>query len=262
MTNTTTSTEPLTTGWEADLPVADTLLRRFVHNHADRLARAAEAGGGRTESCAAALFADLPCAFPFDNAVVLLRPPTAVDLAAVTARAKNFFPAGRPWVLLSMWPTPDLSALGLRLVGHPPLMLRTPGPWPAPPAELRIVEVRDAAAEVRFARTLADAYPISPAPDTTTGRHEAEMRLFIGEVAGQPVGVAGAAVAHGLVEIDRVAMLPHARRRGYGTALTAAAGAVASHLPAVLLATDPGRPVYHRLGFIDLFRATIWEVRP
>src|SRR5882672_10395951 len=130
----TAASTALTTGWEADLPIADTVLRRFVFAHADRLCRLAACTGGRTESWAGARLVDLASPVPFDNAAVLLRPPTAVDLATVAARARSFFPAGRAWVLFSAWPTPDLSALGLRLVGHPPLMLRPAGPWPAPPA--------------------------------------------------------------------------------------------------------------------------------
>jgi len=73
----------LTTGWEADLPIADTVLRRFVFAHADRLCRLAACTGGRTESWAGARLVDLASPVPFDNAAVLLRPPTAVDLATV-----------------------------------------------------------------------------------------------------------------------------------------------------------------------------------
>lgn len=262
MTVTTTPATSSTTGWETDLPVGDTLLRRFVFAHSDRLARTAQACGGRTESSAGAVFADPASSFPFDNAVVLLRPPTAVDLATLTAQARTFFPADRPWVLLSVWPTPDLSALGLRLVGHPPLMFRPPNPWPAPPPELDIIEVHDAVGEATFSRTLTAAYPVSPVSGASPDRHGAELRLFIGQVNGETVATASAAVTYGLVEIDRVATLLNARRRGYGAALTAAAGALAPDLPAVLLASDAGRPVYQRLGFLELLRATMWEVQP
>jgi hypothetical protein len=37
----------LTTGWEPDLPVGDTVLRRFVYAWADSLAGPVEAVGGR-----------------------------------------------------------------------------------------------------------------------------------------------------------------------------------------------------------------------
>jgi predicted GNAT family acetyltransferase len=76
------------------------------------------------------------------------------------------------------------------------------------------------------------------------------------------VSVAGAAVNHGIVEVDWVATLPQARGRGYGAALTMAAAGIAPGLPALLLASDAGRPVYQHLGFIDLLRTTMWEVQP
>lgn len=259
----TATSAALTTGWEADLPVGDTVLRRFVFAYADRLAQRAACVGGRTESWVGARLVDLASPVPFDNAVVLLRPPTAVDLATVTARARSFFPAGRAWVLLSAWPTPDLSALGLRLVGHPPLMLRPAGPWPGPPAQLAVHPV-DTPARLRdFERTLGAAYPLPiAAGDLDPGLLDAPVSLFVGYVGSDPVGVAGAAANHGVVEIDPVAVLPQARGRGYGAALTAAAAAIAPDLPAVLLSSDAGRPVYQRLGFLELLRTTMWEVHP
>ena len=111
---------------------------------------------------------------------------------------------------------------------------------------------------------LAAGYPV-PAGDVPVaepGIVGSVVRLFLGSVAGRAVGVAGSAVHHGLVEVDWVAVLPEARGRGYGAALTAAAAAVAPDLPAVLLASDDGRPTYRRLGFIDLFRVTMWEHPP
>jgi hypothetical protein len=50
-----------------------------------------------------------------------------------------------------------------------------------------------------------------------------------------------------------------ARGRGYGEAVTWAATQVGSGLPAVLIASDPGRPVYERMGFVALSRWTFWH---
>jgi hypothetical protein len=63
----------LTTGWEPDLPVTDSLLRQFVFSYADRTAWMARALGGRTDRDADAALADLGSPFLFDNAVVLLQ---------------------------------------------------------------------------------------------------------------------------------------------------------------------------------------------
>jgi GNAT superfamily N-acetyltransferase len=253
----------LITGWEPDLPVADTLLRRFLFAYADRIERMARRSGGRTEGSDDARFADLASPFHFDNAVVLLRPPPLTDLVGVIARARAFFPPTRPWVLLSAWPTPDLSELGLRLVGHPPLMFRLPAPLPSPPAELQVVEVDGPARLGDFERTLIAGFPFPGADGATIfdPRQLGEVvRLFVGYLGERPVSVAGAAVGHGVVEVDWVATMPSARGRGYGGALTAAAVGVAPELPAVLLASDPGHSVYRSLGFIDLLRCTMWEV--
>jgi GNAT superfamily N-acetyltransferase len=256
----------LITGWESNLPVADSLLRRFLFAYADRIDRMARRSGGRSERSDDARFVDLASPFHFDNAVVLLRPPTDIDLEAVIARARAFFPPTRSWVLLSAWTTTDLSELGLRLVGHPPLMLRLPAPLPFAPAELRVVEVDGPARLGDFERTLIAGFPISAGADGAAIFDPRQLgdvfRLFVGYVEESPVSVAGAAVGHGVVEVDWVATLPSARGRGYGGALTAAAVAVAPDLPAVLLASDPGRSVYRRLGFIDLLRCTLWEAHP
>jgi GNAT superfamily N-acetyltransferase len=255
----------LITGWEPGVAITDTLLRRFVFAYANRIAAMAERSGGRTDGDADARFADLASPFLFDNAVVLLRPPPLRNLDALIARARAFFPPTRPWTLLSAWPTPDLSELGLRLVGHPPLMFRPPTPLPSPPPELRVVEVDGPLRLADFERTLIAGYPIPQDAGSTIFdlRQLGEVvRLFVGYVGEEPLSVAGAAVAHGVVEIDWVATMPSARGRGYGRALTAAAAGVARDLPAVLLSSDPGHPVYRRLGFIDLLRCTLWEGRP
>jgi ribosomal protein S18 acetylase RimI-like enzyme len=88
------------------------------------------------------------------------------------------------------------------------------------------------------------------------------LHLFVGYADGRPVSVAGSAINHGLIEVDWVATLPEARGRGFGMALTAAAIGIAPDLPAALLSSDDGRAVYRRLGFLDLFRATVWEHAP
>jgi GNAT superfamily N-acetyltransferase len=251
----------LSTGWEPGVPVGDTIARRFAFAYADRVTAMARARGGRVEHRDDARIADLGSPFGYDNAVVLLRPPDPDRLATLLADAADVFPPHSWWVLLSLWPTPDLRPLGLTLGGHPPLMLRPPGPLPAPPPGLDIREVTGPDDVTEFSRVLAAGYPV-PAGDVPVAEPEvvgSVVRLFIGSVSGRAVGVAGSAVHHGLVEVDWVAVLPEARGRGYGAALTAAATAVAPDLPAVLLASDDGRPTYRRLGFIDLFRVTLWE---
>jgi hypothetical protein len=179
--------EGLTTGWEPDRPHQDSVVRQFVYSYADRTAEMARALGGRTERGVDAALADLGSAFAYDNAVVLLRPPTRDGLVALVDRAFGFYPPDRSWVLLSVWPLdavdPGLAARGLTPVGHPPLLVRSPGGTaPPPPPDLRIL-------------------PVTTASDLT----------------------------------------------------------VFQKVPAVLLASDAGRPVHGRLGFVRLLRCTMWR---
>jgi GNAT superfamily N-acetyltransferase len=258
--------EYLTTGWEPELPVRDSMLRQFVFSYADRTAWMAGALGGGVDRDDDAALADLGSAFLFDNAVVLLRPPTPQRLAAVLDRAKAFYPADRAWVLMSVWPLPDQDATfverGLTLMGHPPLMVRPPGGTPyAPPPELRVLPVSTPMDLSVFRQVLADGYPLSI--DETSAIADprllgGDIHLFLGYAGNAPVATSGAAIHHGLLEVDWVATLPEARRRGYGAAMTWRAVRVAPDLPAVLIASDPGQPVYERMGFMRLLRATVW----
>jgi GNAT superfamily N-acetyltransferase len=253
----------LTTGWEADVPIADSLLRQFVHGCADRTAGMAHAVGGRVLRDDDAAFADLGSSFGFDNAVVLLRPPSPHSLAATLDRALEFIPPQRPFVALSVFPVPGeaFAVRGLSLMGHPPLMVLPAGRTrEAAPGELVIHPVRTPEDLSAFRRVLIGSFGL----DDSATSAIADPRLlggalnrFLGTVDGVPVACAGSAVHHGLVEVDWVATVPSARGRGYGRALTWVAVDVAPDLPAVLIASDDGQPVYEKMGFLRLLRATM-----
>lgn len=256
------STVHLTHGWEPDLDPGDTLLRAFVFAFADRLAAMAGGVGGRRRRTTEAAYADPRSAFVFDNGVVLLQPPGLADVDRVVDEARSFYPPERTWILFSAWPLPDLSAAGLELVGHPPFLLRAPAPFDRPdPPGSRIVEVRTEAELADFERVLVEGYPMPGGTAVLDHRLlGGAIRLWVGYDEGeQAVAVAGAHVAHGLVEVDWVAVLPTARGRGFGAALTGRAVACRPELPAVLVASDDGRPVYERLGFLPIHRCTVWS---
>ncbi|MGH9225205.1 MAG: GNAT family N-acetyltransferase [Acidimicrobiales bacterium] len=84
------------------------------------------------------------------------------------------------------------------------------------------------------------------------------IRLFVGYEEDRAVAVSGAGIAHGLVDVEWVAVLPDSRGKGYGRAMTVHAMQAQPDLPAVLLASDDGRGVYERLGFVSVLRCTIW----
>jgi predicted GNAT family acetyltransferase len=83
-------------------------------------------------------------------------------------------------------------------------------------------------------------------------------RLWIGFVDGQPVATSAAHVAAGVNNVEMIATIDGARGRGYGAAVTWAATTADPTLPAILIASDLGRPVYERLGYTALTRWTMW----
>lgn len=58
--------------------------------------------------------------------------------------------------------------------------------------------------------------------------------------------------------VELVSTRPEARGRGIGAAMTMAAARVEPDRPALLIASDDGRGVYRRLGFVPLLRYTLW----
>jgi GNAT superfamily N-acetyltransferase len=200
----------------------------------------------------------------FTNTAHVRREPD--DWDAVIERVEAVVPPGRPVSLVSPFSVPPLAPDRWQLVGHPPLMLRpVGGRAPASPVELTISEVTDRDGLETFERTLVEAYPDPTMQPYRWGgfSHEANLggptRFFVGSVAGRPVAVAAGHVAAGVVDVDMVATMADARGRGYGEAVTWAATQVGSGLPAVLIASDPGRPVYERMGFVALSRWTFWH---
>jgi predicted GNAT family acetyltransferase len=83
-------------------------------------------------------------------------------------------------------------------------------------------------------------------------------RAWVGAVDGRPVAGSMAFTSRGVVAVENVATLEQARGKGYGAALTATAALSSPDLPAVLIASDDGRSVYERLGFLPISRFTLW----
>ena len=250
-------------GWEPDLDTSDSLLRRYVLAYADRCEDMARAIGGRARRTEVYSAADPASPVMFDNAVVLLQPSTYVDLHDALADALAWYPPERHVVVLSPFPTPDLSPLGLSLMGHPPLMYRPPGGTaPALPDGLSIHEVVNEADLAEFVRTLVEAYPMPGGESSGVAdvrALDASIRLFVGRVDGIPVATSGARIGHGVNDVEWVSTRPEHRRRGIGEALTWAATLAEPELPAVLIASDDGQAVYESMGFVRLLRLTVWH---
>jgi GNAT superfamily N-acetyltransferase len=115
-----------------------------------------------------------------------------------------------------------------------------------------------------FERVFIEAYPVPelqphhPGALFTAPVLGGKYHLWLGYVAGRAVTCAISYVSDGIIGVYFVATLPQARGRGYGAAITARAAITAPHLPAVLQASDLGRPVYERLGFTLVDHFALW----
>jgi len=254
-------------GYGPATPRGDNLLNDFVQECAESFRAFGEARGdrvARVERVASLIDAGSP--LPFSNRAVLERPID--DTRAVLEHIRPFYDAGppTPFLLDSAWPTPDLAPIGFTLMGHPPLMVRAPDtPFPAPPPELRIVRVDDGQSAYDYEHTLIHGYPapqLQPMHEVTLVTPKAldapGWHHFVGYVDERPVASGSGYVGEHLVRVDNIATLEAARGRGYGLALTAAAAALAPSKPATLIASDLGRGVYERLGFVAMLRVTYW----
>jgi hypothetical protein len=258
--------EHLATGWEPDAPVNDTVKRQAVLVHASWPLDVAEAVGrprGRTDRWAGAF---LGAGGALTNVVVLTAPLPDEEAHDVVAEVADLVPETSAYLLVNPWVTPDLTGHGLALVGHPPLMLRLPAPRPEG-ARPRGVEVREVTDEEQLAvaeRVLVEGYPM---PGTTPGSIlgprllGGPTRVWVGYLDGVPASVAAGHTSASTILVEYVAALPAARGRGAGAAVTWAATQADPDLPAVLLASDDGRPTYERMGYVALERWTAW-LRP
>lgn len=259
---------PLETGWEAATPVADSVTRRFLFNWAAATEAPVTALGGRVLRRDDLVATDLGRPAGFYNAAILLRPLAADTLDTVLADLAGFyeFEDGRSAgdvAFFSAWPTPDPRPFGWKLMGHPPLHLLPAGrTMPPPPAGLRIEEVGDEAALRAFEAVAGRGFPMPELLDApffdprllADGR----MRFWVGWEGDRAVAASSVFVDHGINDVTLVATVPEARRRGYGEAVTWRAALADPALPAMLISSDDGRPVYERMGFLPLFRCTGW----
>ena len=257
--------EHLTNGWEADVPPDDTLKRRAVLVHAGwpiAVARALGVPHRRTGRWAGAV---VGAAGELSNPVVLTAPLAAEDAAGLVAEVAELVPPTSPYFLLNPWLTPDLAPHGLVLLGHPPLMVRFPAPGPAgDPDGVWVVEATDPETLAVAERVLIEGYPMvgaRPGSVLRAGLLDGATRVWLGYVDGEPASVACAHQAAGATLVEYVAALPSARGRGAGAAVTWRATLADPAAPAILVASDDGRPTYERMGYLAIERWTGW-LRP
>jgi GNAT superfamily N-acetyltransferase len=274
---TTTALDPcLEDGTSATTPAGDNLLNDFVKAEGTGYRALAEQAGGRStvdnELGLSMGDAASPCLF--GNVAHVSRPLDAAEATEAIARVRRFYAAssGGPYLLFTPWSLGDLRAEQFQLAGHPPLMARSPRTdrWRSLEGGrdiegARVIEAATPAEILDFDQTVTEAYPANALLP-----YGSQPRLFTDEIAAsgwklidaylgdQPVATAAAFASDSVVAIEAVSTRPAFRGRGIGALATDAAANTAPNVPAALLASDSGRPVYERLGFLPLMRFTVW----
>jgi hypothetical protein len=253
---------PLEDGWHATTPAGDSITRDFLDSTAAYLTSIGRAVGAAVVDDGDIAGAHHGAPFPFVNMVVARSPIPDAAWPDRLARIRASFPAGQPFVLTSPFPTPDLSADGFTLLGHPPFMVRPAGlPVDRPtPIGLEIMPVADTKTLASFERTLVDAYPAGPS-GSMFHREILDVpgvALWLATLDGNPVATAATHHA-GLVNgVEMVSCRSEVRGRGIGAAITWSATLTEPAAPAALIASDSGKPVYARMGYLPITRFTLW----
>jgi hypothetical protein len=262
----------LRAGWEPDTPVEDSLLRRFLVNWTASIEAHGTPLGGRVLRRDDLAAVDVGRPSLGGNVATLLAPlfPAGVDEVADALDDFYGFSHGDysgTTYLFSPWPTPDLRPHSWTLLGYEPLMLRPiGGAAPPSPPGLRIEAVRDEESLQALEHAIVHGFE-SPelaalGPGAMFGAGmltDDRFRLWVGWEEERPVSAAVTFVTAGINNVTLVGTVPEARRRGYGAALTWCATLADPRLPALLIATDEGRAVYERMGYLSLFRFPVWS---
>lgn len=261
----------LSAGWEPDTPVCDSLLRRFLVNWTLSIEAHGVPLGGRTLRRDDLAAVDVGRPSVGANVTTLLAPLFPEGREEVMDALNDFYAFSTEAmtgtvVLFSPWPTPDLRPYGWSLVEHLPLMLRPAGGvLPSPLPGLRIEEVRDTESLRAFEVAMVGGFVMPEVEAQGPGAAfnagiltDERLHLWVGWEDDRPVSAAATFVAAGINNVILVATVPEARQRGYGAALTWRATLADATLPSLLIATAEGQPVYERMGYLSLFRFTLW----
>jgi len=256
-----TDAEVLEDGWLATTPPGDTVLRDYVDSSVHYFADVGRAVGSVVVDDEDVAGSHHGAAFPFANMLVTRRPLDRDGWLGVLERTRTAFAGLGAFVIASPFPTPDLRDAGATLVGHPPFMVRAAGDAPVPaPAGLEIEAVTTAAALEVFESTLVAAYPAGPGGNLFTPPilDVDGITLWLARLDGEPVATSLAHHGGGVNGVEMISCLPAARGRRVGEAMTWMPTLVQPDRPAALIASDLGRPVYERMGFVALLRFTLW----
>ena len=262
--------DELETGYGPATPAGDNLCNDYVRGMAAGWTALAEGRGERITAYddLGLTLTDAESEGLFANAALAARPLDVGGWREAVDRMHEFY-GGRPggsFLVFSAWPTPDLVPFDFGRVGHPPVMLRTPAPLAVdPPGGLEIRVVADVDAARDWERVIVEGFPEPALQPVQPGCLLPEPALavpgwrhWVGYLDGRAVATSSAWMGDTHTDVSFVVTLEEARRRGVGRAMTASATLARPDLPAMLLASDPGRPVYERMGYRAVLRFTLW----
>ena len=262
---------PLTTGWEADLPDADSLGLRWLRHWSEQCAAFAGAAGGTVVRDERFVLADYGRPASYFNAAILRTPQPdagALDTLLDEIEARTARGAGDVY-LWSLWPTPDLRRRGWELDGHPPLLVRPPVtavPVTVVAEAERPDLVRTPAALARWEATLVEGYPMPDLQPLRPGAlvgpallDDERFRFFTADEHGTPSSISAQFVAHGVAGFALGVTLPAARRAGHWSRHARMRLHTEPDLWHVGVFSDASRSPAERLGFVPVVRHTLWH---
>lgn len=265
---TTIAGEHLTTGWEPDVAVGDSLLRRYLFCWAALCDTFARAAGGRTITTPRFAAADYRRPSGWFNSATLLQPALGDDFDQLVGDVETFFAGGRGDAhLWSAWPTPDLSSRGWQLVGHPPLLVRPPATLVPPPAAptVDVVDVADAAALADWERVAVEGYPLPELDPVAPGTladpsllSDPRLRFSLGRGDGEAVSLGALFTEYGVGCFALGVTRPPWRARGHWKAHAVRRLDAAPDVWMTGVFSDDSRPAAERLGFVPVLRLTLW----
>ena len=111
-----------------------------------------------------------------------------------------------------------------------------------------------------FGVAIAESYPAPDAGFLEDPRvlDAPGTRCWVGYVDDRPVATAAAHTTGACTHVEWISTHPDVRGRGIGAAITSRATFADPARPSVLIASDPGRPVYERMGYLRVARFTLW----
>jgi hypothetical protein len=260
--------EHLTTGWEPDVSIDDTIVRRYLFHWAAYCDAYARAAGGAITRCDAWAAADLRRPSGYFNSATLLRPPGS-DFGDHLADIETFYESGDGEILLwSPWPTPDLTARGWNLVGHPPLLIRPPARTLSPPEcpDVDVERVRSPRELAEWERVAIEGYPM---PELDTARpgelahpsllDDERFAFWIGRHDGVAVSISTSFVEHGIASFALAVTRPAARRRHHWRRHAVERLHHTADVWTAGVFSDHSRPGAQQIGFVPIIRLTLWS---